>query len=198
MIQLSILIPSIPSRIQVLGRLYGKLQQQIGDSKEIEILSFIDNKIWTVGYKRQKLLELANGKYLTFIDDDDDIEMDYIDEIRKGINDKNNVDVICFKESSCINGGNRFIVDYDLGHENEEAKQIDGIWQDINRQPFHKCVWKSSIAKSEKFPNISYGEDWAWASKLCEKAKTFYKIDKVLYLYDYNDKTTETGNMEKK
>lgn len=60
MILLSILIPSIPHRIDKMKRLFERLQEQIGD-KNIEVLSFLDNKKRSIGLKRDALVQLARG-----------------------------------------------------------------------------------------------------------------------------------------
>ena len=76
--KLSILIPSIPSRIQDrMIPLYHKLQEQIrklDNPKDVELLCVIDNKRRSIGYKRESLVYIARGNYLAFVDDDDDNE----------------------------------------------------------------------------------------------------------------------------
>ena len=46
--------------------------------------TFFDNKKRTIGKKRDEMLKLAQGKYVTFVDDDDRISDDYVDEIMNG------------------------------------------------------------------------------------------------------------------
>ena len=87
MIKLSILIPTIPSRISTFfPTLTNKLLRQCKNRNDIEILGFFDNKKRSIGMKRQGLLDLIKGEYFVFIDDDDDISEDYIDEIFKALN----------------------------------------------------------------------------------------------------------------
>jgi glycosyltransferase involved in cell wall biosynthesis len=71
--QLSILIPCIPSRFEKAQKLIDKLQAQIVD-KNVEIICLIDNKLKSIGEKRDNLVQVCNGKYFMFIDDDDDID----------------------------------------------------------------------------------------------------------------------------
>ena len=54
MIQLSILIPSIPTRFNKAKALYDKILSMVGD-KQIEILMLTDNKKRTIGEKREAL-----------------------------------------------------------------------------------------------------------------------------------------------
>ncbi len=52
---------------------------------ELEIYSN-DNVNISIGEKRNLLLDVAKGKYIAFIDDDDSITEHYFKEIRKGTN----------------------------------------------------------------------------------------------------------------
>ena len=78
--KLSILIPSVPSRKTQMIELLDSLENQLlslGRSNDVEILVFYDNKLRTVGAKRNDLLYLAKGEYLAFIDDDDNVSDSY-------------------------------------------------------------------------------------------------------------------------
>ena len=66
-IQLSILIPCIPSRFDKAKNLISKLQENIAD-KKIEVLCLIDNKVKSIGEKRDDLVQVSNGKYFMFLD----------------------------------------------------------------------------------------------------------------------------------
>jgi len=78
---LSILTPSVPSRLEQLNALRAMLASQIGDQLAVEHLILIDNKRRTVGEKRDNLLRIALGRYVAFVDDDDFVSEDYINEI---------------------------------------------------------------------------------------------------------------------
>jgi len=95
--KLSILIPSIPSREDRLNRIYAKLLDQVGE-RDVEILVFIDNKKRSIGLKRDALVQMSIGDYVAFVDDDDDVSDDYIDEMLIGC--EAGKDVICFWQMS--------------------------------------------------------------------------------------------------
>lgn len=193
--QLSILIPSIPSRLPKLSNLFAKLEKQISDGnlRDIELLSFLDNKQRSIGYKRDALVQIAKGKYLTFIDDDDMIYDDYLKTILDGT--KANTDLIEYKQDVSINGGNIFQVSFSIENENQEARQENGKWVDIIRKPFHTSVWRTSIAQSERFADASYGEDWDWCKRLIPKVKSEFWIDKVLCRYIFDENVTEAEHI---
>jgi len=185
----SILILGIPERMDKLKYLIEKLQNQIEKYKvksEVEILVVIDNKTRSVGNKRQSILNMSEGRFIAYIDDDDDISDDYIREIITAIQTNMDVDVISFNQETRINDDVPTIVYFGLQYENTEYYQ--GI--PVYRKPFHMCVWNSKIAKKTEFNDISLTEDWCWVEDLCKSAKTEHHIDKILHYYLFNSKQT--------
>ncbi len=148
-----------------------------------------------VYYKRDALVKIARGKYLTFVDDDDDITSDYFEYIMPQLQqklDKLDYDyLVAFNSIAYLNGVRcNIIVDKDC--ENEEVvKDDNGDYKDCKRQPFHVCVWRTSIAQSVDFEDMSYGEDWAWSKLLIPQVETWCKIDRFLHIYRYDSEHTE-------
>lgn len=192
MIELSILIPSIPSRISWTGFLFDILQKQ-AEGKPVEILSFTDNKKRSVGLKRDGLVQLARGAYLSFVDDDDEVYPCYVDEMLAGCT--SDADVIAITQHASIEGGNRFVVDFGIDNPNEEAWKKGDIWQDIKRKPFHTCAWKTKIAQKHRFPDASYGEDWHWCKRVLGDIKTEHKIKAPLLCYRWSASVTEAEHI---
>lgn len=215
----SVLIPSVPSRLGTLSYLMDELQRQIGNLP-VEVLAFTDNKKRTIGEKRDALVQMANGKYLAFCDDDDWPLPEYIDEIvgvireqrcpqchglsvgcgvirpqECGVCDstgKTDVDVIVFNQQVSLNG-KEFTVRFGLEYENEQAGvDVDGNYPPVvHRAPFHVCAWRSDLAKKYRFEKSQYGEDWAWSKQLVAEAKTQHRIEKTLHRYIFDDRVTE-------
>jgi len=185
----SVLLLGIPERLESFQKLTKKINDQIVEhsaEKKVELLALVDNKNRSVGSKRQSLLDICKGKYITFIDDDDDISNDYIFEIVNALEKNNNVDVVTFEQIAHINQNEPSKIIFSLKYENEEYYP-NGV---IKRKPFHMCVWNTDITKQVKFPDISKTEDWVWLEQLCKIAKTEYNIPKVLYHYIFNSDTT--------
>ena len=61
-------------------------------SVEIRILR--DNKEMSVGEKRNKLIHMAKGEYFSFIDDDDLVSEEYVDQVLRKI--FKNPDIVTF------------------------------------------------------------------------------------------------------
>jgi glycosyltransferase involved in cell wall biosynthesis len=191
---LSILILSIPERFEKLAALYWKLIFQIG-GEDVEVLCLMDNCKRSIGTKRNDLLDAARGEYLAYIDDDDDVDDDYITEILAAIRRPNPyADVIVFKESAKLGKDDPFIVSPGVEYKNQRAqKSATGQWQDITRIPWHWCVWRSGLAKSERFQESNWGEDAAWCQALHPKIKSQKRINKVLRYYYYDKNLSRSG-----
>jgi len=105
----SILIPAIPERYHSAhALLYSLLEQQsVARMQDVELLYLMDNRRRSVGAKRNNLLAMARGDYLSFVDDDDQIAADYVQKIYRQIAAarKNNppADVICFPQRCTLN-----------------------------------------------------------------------------------------------
>ena len=187
--KLSILVPSIPSRIEkYLLPLYAKLAQ-MAEGKEVEVLALLDNKQRSIGLKRDALVQSALGDYVAFVDDDDDVSHDYVDALLEAT--AHDMDVITFKQRSSIDG-ETFTVTHGLGFIIGQAHRgADGRYVDIARPPWHHCAWRRSIAAKHRFPDSNYGEDWDWCSRVLKDVSTQSYIDRELHFYNFRSDVTE-------
>jgi len=187
--KLSILVPSVAERRNTflpkcLDMLYGQLELlSIEQQKSVEVLFLIDNKERMLGSKRNNLIDIAQGEYIVFVDDDDRIESDYISSLLTAT--ESNADVITFLASVSLNGDPAKICHY----SNKYAKDYNTT-DTYHRLPNHICCVKKEIAKRVPFLNIKNGEDSAYSKMLKAHLRTQTEINKVLYHYDYNEKTT--------
>lgn len=190
-IKLSILIPSIPSRrYYFLNTFLDMIEKQITNIKrdDIELLVFYENKKRILGEKRNNLMDLAKGKFLTFIDDDDRISDDYLTSIMKEIDSDENCDCIVFDCICTINGKNPHHCRYGKEYQENNAR-YPKIW---TGKPRHTMVFNSDLARKFRFPILNFAEDVQWANQICHSIKNQRRIEKILYYYEFNDSTTET------
>jgi len=176
---LSILICSLKKRQLVLLELLSKLKGQMKNTKEVEIIVAGGDDV-SVGEKRNKLLEKAEGKYLCFIDDDDDVCDNYIELVLDAI--KHGPDCCSLTGEITTNGADAKTFIHSIRYDSYFEK--DGIYY---RPPNHLNVIKSEIAKQFKFPEKNFGEDTDWAMQIC-KSKLLKKeiwIEPTLYHYKY-------------
>lgn len=183
---LSILVPTISGRVGgSFLTLIDKLEKQ-SVGRAVEILGLYDNLVRTVGEKRNVLLQAANGQFLTFVDDDDDIAETYISDICRVIHSNFDADVICFQSFVTINGGPKKLCKYSVQYKYEETEDL---WKGL---PAHTMVWRSTLAKQFNFPESNYGEDVGWVKQAVKLVKKEVQIEKQLYFYHFNSRTSRT------
>ncbi len=185
--KLSILILSIPRRLtSFLPILLQNLLKQAEQfPNQVEILTLIDNKVRTIGKKRQNLIDIAEGDYLVFIDDDDRVSDNYIEEILKGIDNNPGTDVFVFDSDVQQKGQFWFKAKFSITH-------VPETWE--KRKPCHKHVFKGSIARKHKYKDMGWGEDVDWLSRVFEDLRNEVYLDNILYFYDCDSDVSESLN----
>lgn len=198
---LSILVPSIPERSKILVDMYTKLYKQIitlwrihpmlGDVEIIidESKSFLHGGL-SIGKKRESLVDRAKGRYLNFLDDDEDIAPNYTETLMRLC--QNDVDVVTFRNLTKTDTY-WTVVDMSLKNHNEEATP-DRI---VKRAPWHICPVKSEYAKLYDFEDSNYSEDWTWMEKVLKHCKTEAHTDQILHCYNHSSKTSEADRITK-
>lgn len=203
---LSILIPTIVGREAELGNLLHRIQMSYGDIEwkrivtkltsvneewgwcyancPIEVYFYKDDKILTIGEKREILYNGCSGLYSWQIDDDDDIADNAIQLILEAIKSNPEVDVVSFEEFVSIDGK-----EYKSNHsgsysgwEGDGQKEFDDGFH-FHRTPFFKSVIRTELAKSVPIPHIRFGEDNAFADSLHPLIKSEVHISEPLYRY---------------
>lgn len=203
--KLSILICSLDSRKELRADLIKLLRNTIGEhtheaiddkeylldkyiGKEAEILICTDNRVMSVGKKRNLLIRNASGDYTVFIDDDDMVTVAYVGNILEAT--KYNTDVIVFDAIRYHNGALDRQVIYGTEFKKDYSTRTAHF-----RIPNHLMPVKRSITSRVMFPDVSFGEDSEWARKLLPNLKTQQRIKECMYEYWYDDKITQTqGN----
>ncbi|MEO7045097.1 MAG: glycosyltransferase family A protein [Ferruginibacter sp.] len=202
---LSILIPSIESRRELLSELVCGLILQCGIIKNIfsfdqegcnililkfdktEIIVAIDNKQITTGQKRNLLLSLANNEYCVQIDEDDYVYPYYVEEILNAI--KSSPD--CVATNGIMTTDGNSLIEWRLSKSypnvtiNENGKQL------YLRTTNHISPVKRELALKAMFPHISNGEDKEFSDRLNQFLFTETRIDKPMYHYKFNSKKRE-------
>lgn len=176
---LSILIISLPERIDSLKKLYQQLQVQSANKPEVEILTLTDNRSMSVGKKRQYLNMLANGEYVVHVDDDDDIHPDFISTLLSSIDQNPGVDVISYIVQVSIDGSppKPCVYSYKF-HQNIN---FDDHYQ---RLPNTRCCFRRAVALREEIPDMVFGEDDEWAKKIQNHIHSEYCIKVPMYYYN--------------
>lgn len=148
---------------------------------EVEILHLVDNKEMTIGMKRQKLYEMANGEYSWMIDDDDWVHYEAVPKIVAVLDGI--ADCIGFKEL-CVFDGKRlesscFSLKYSGWMDNHDG-------YNHVRTPFFKTPIKTELCLQVGVHDIRWGEDAVFAEEIYPHLKTMTFIDEWIYHYKHN------------
>ena len=191
---LSILIPTISNRKEMLYSLLSEFEAQIGGDlritigdikryifSDIEILIDKDEDL-CLGAKRNRLLQAAEGKYLCFFDDDDFPKSDYISTMKMAL--ATEPDVVSLRGIMTTNGENPEIFEHSLQYN--EWKTTDNFVK-YERYPNHLNCMRADIAKQFSFPDKNFGEDHDWSKNVHESGllKKEYYTEKILYHYRF-------------
>ncbi len=179
---LSVLVPSVVERLHTGEKVTKSLDMyaflcacaQAYDGA-VEVLMLTDNRKRTIGAKRQSLLDVARGEFVAYVDDGDEVSLDYVDQIVKAIMCNPDADVITFRQQADVTDaeGNTVtaIVEFGLGNPDEPfpsempkragavkalgdaVTASDGtVLQKIRRNAWHVCAWRRSLARFCAFP----------------------------------------------
>jgi hypothetical protein len=115
-----------------------------------------------------------------FVDDDDEVDAEYVKEILTVIKANPNIDCIG------ING----VVSFDGEKSKAWSISIEhGHWHETDemylRTPNHISPVRRIIALKAKFPHITYGEDMEYSKRIFPMCKKEVCIEKPLYHYKY-------------
>ena len=180
----SVLIPTMPGREDSLARLVDSIHEKVAricPQLRYEICVAFDNREDSIGMKRQKLLDQAKGKYLSFIDDDDSITDAYIEDLWGCIQGEFHTMRLWGEMKEY-----RFVHSTAITTESPMATNDEpAIFQ---RPPNHLNPMLSVLAKSIPFKNAVHGEDLDWTLTLYRQKliQTEYRSDPSRTHYIYN------------
>jgi hypothetical protein len=177
---LSILIPTLPQRKEMLDSLLENLNKQLYYyQNDVEVI--IDNGTGdTIGKKRNLMLQLAKGDFVVFIDDDDDIAHDYLESIIGAIKENPNADCIGMNGIITTDGVQQRKWSISIEHGSWHEK--DGVYY---RTPNHISPVKREIANMVGFTDKTMGEDYDYSMGILPLLKKETFINKELYHYKY-------------
>src|SRR3990167_1752335 len=192
----SILVCGVPDRMMMAAGLLDRLIAQAA-YKPIEVLYLLDNYQRSVGAKRNALMAVAQGVYISFVDDDDVVSEQYVHQILPTLQ-HHGPDVVTFGQLATIQPGgfvHHCVYDLALVRRNprrmlvarDEAGQPT-VHADWSGPPAHTIVWRREVVKGLRFPETNFGEDAAWCDDASLLARTQVNLTDVLYFYRFDQK----------
>jgi hypothetical protein len=155
----------------------------------VEYCIKFDNREMSVGLKREALLQGAKGKYMSFIDDDDDITDAYVEDLVATI--RGNYPVMRLRGQ---------IAPYTFTHS--LAHSIDSKMAQGNvfvRPPNHLNPMMTDVAKLIHFQNATRGEDLDWTIRMAKAgfltAEYQSNSDRIHYIYNMGTRTVDAGTL---
>lgn len=183
----SIMICTLEERKEVFNKIYTNLMDQINAlnlNDKVEVIFIRDNREITIGHKRNELMRMSKGKYVNFVDDDDEIHSLYVKIIyEKLLENPDNVDLMGIITT---NGKNPKLFIHTIAYNNI-YETVDGVYY---RPPNHWNAMRKSIAAQFLFPKVNVGEDKAWTLDIARTGllKKEAKIRDPYYFYNYDGK----------
>lgn len=178
---LSICIATLPSRKEKLARLVDHIFSQTKRyPRQVEILTDAREQI-TIGEKRQTLLEKSKGQYVCFVDDDDWIAHNYIENILFELRFNPTVD--CIALNGIMTTAGEVPERFENSIKHIEWKTENGVHlRSIN----HLNPVRRELALKAGFTPKSHAEDFDYSMALRSLLKTEASTgDKPLYYYWY-------------
>ncbi len=189
----SVLIPTIAGREASLQSLLASIRDKvsrIAPDLRVEYCIKFDNREMSIGLKREALLQGAKGKYMSFIDDDDDITDVYVEDLVATI--RGNYPVLRLRGQ---------IGPYTFTHSlvyKLDSKMADG--NVFVRPPNHLNPMMTDVAKLIHFRDATRGEDLDWCLRLAKSGFLTQEYqtnsDRIHYLYNMGTRQIHPGTLE--
>lgn len=187
-VDLSILIPSTFDRQEMTETLVRHIKLHGLDGERYEVLTDYDNREVSIGAKRQRMLEAAQGRYVVFIDSDDWVESDYLHWIFGAI--EQDPDCIGFK-IACTGTPHKTGI---ASNRFQDWRTRGNVYE---RTIYHKNPIRRDIALQIGFKDMRFGEDYDFSKRLKQSGLLTKEvfIPRFLYFYRFRfeNPTTKYG-----
>lgn len=183
--RLSILVAALSSRADMSAALFAELDRQLIPG-EVELVVYEDDGKVPSGRKRNWLMDNSNGLYFAFVDDDDLVADDYVEQILRAT--QYGPDVVTF-DVKYSTPNKTEIMSFGLRHS-------DGVRAGPSLRLMtanHLCAWRRECGTRVRFPNeLGYNDDCFWYKPLVKSGIPTIEehVHSVLYFYNYNPSVT--------
>lgn len=145
----------------------------------MEVLVLMDNRQRTTGAKMNALIDTAQGRYVSFVDDDDWVATTYVSEILQALAQSPGVDCVLFDVAFYLFGTFQKTFRYGQEYGWDETPEF------IYREPAPFMCWSREIMLRYPLPDQTINEDSVWIQNGPWKHEPIAeaRIPHSLYLY---------------
>lgn len=188
-IALTIAVCTMPSRMKSFTQVAEDLFRQ-AEGKPVEVFCFMDNRKSNLSEKRNLVIAGAKGRFISFVDDDDRVEPDYVDAILGEIQKSPDADAIVFDVLVHGYTAEPKVCKYDVAfnHGEDESSYF--------RKPNHVMAYRTEISRKHQYRKdlSAISEDTEWAERASKDIRKQVRIEKTLYHYLYDATQTTQVN----
>jgi len=187
-----VLIPALKSRRVLRKSLIAELHAQAAAAGDVEVLVEEDAGGCPSGAKRNRLLRRARGAYVSFVDDDDQVDRKYVQRIRAGT--LAGPDCVSFWLRRTGDDRPPVVHRFSIYHA-EDHGQVRGLPGVRLFQANHLCAWRRELASLIGFPeHLGYADDVFWYRPLLASGLVQTELHITAVLYYYHWRSDATGN----
>ena len=190
----SVLIPTIPGREAKLQALVQSIHEKVNricPNIRLEVVVGFDNKEQSIGMKRESMLQSAQGKYVAFIDDDDNITDAYIEDLRDTIH--NSIPVMRLRGQI-----NQYTFTHSIENKLTDPMARNGVFL---RPPNHLNPMMTDVAKLIHFRDSLRGEDLDWTIRMAKAGFLTHEFksedSRIHYIYNMGDRKVDEGTLKR-
>lgn len=185
----TILVPTLGERRSLFVRLMDVLLPQVERAAgRVQVRAWFNNGSPPLPDIRQRMVLAADSEYVSFIDDDDLVSLEYVEAILGALS--YGPDYVGFLVQCYSNGAPTNIADHDLKHGEWSNPKGGRYLRDIS----HINPIRTGIARHADFRRALRGrpEDRAWVDQIRRSRLLIHqeKLDRILYHYLYSTSRT--------
>lgn len=187
---ISILIPTMNSRLNLFEDVLREVRRQIAHTPEIkvEVLWEADNGEMTLGQKRNVLMDKCSGKYHCFIDDDDVLAPYFLKTFVPMIQSEEDYDCASFVGAHYHRGKFMKLFNHSIAYKD---------WFETSER-YYRCpspmnLIKTSIVRQVRYKDIRNTEDHEFSMRLLQSGllNKEFEVNPNSPLYHYVDGVKE-------
>jgi hypothetical protein len=192
----TILVPTIGAREHLFRRLLDVLLPQLdAHGGAVQVLAWRNAGERPLGDLRDDLLASTPAEYVSFVDDDDLVSEDYVEQIARVLGGPVPPDHVGFKLEYHENGTMREVVDHSLRHRRWHRNADGHLVRDFT----HVDPIRRDLALRGRFGIVRPGraEDRAWVKQVRPHLRTEAYVDRILYRYLWSQSTSSWQRPER-